>query len=132
MSDGDITYALSIPDKVEINASLISLNGKVAFEGVEVSPDGLTVTVNMKKGIHPKDYVKESIRRLGGIVARHRPVTTYVDETNKVLAGFGKGMSIMDRNLILEGGGNAAPPFVFQANQPSWSLRSTGKVFDTQ
>ena len=49
-----------------------------------------------------------------------------------VLAGFAKGMSIMDRNLILDGGGNAAPPFVFQANSPTWSLNSVGKVFDTQ
>jgi len=132
MSDGDIKYSLDVPDKIEINASMISLHGKVAFEGIDVSEDGKTVTVNMDDNRDPADYLKESIRRLGGIVARKRPVTTYVDESNNVLAGFGKGMSIMDRNLILDGGGNAAPPFVFQANEPTWSLNSVGKVFDTQ
>ena len=66
---------------------------------------------------------------MGGIVSRKRPVTTYVDESNKVIAGYKKGISFMDRNMILKAGGNVTPPFVFQMNQPTWTLNVSGKVF---
>jgi hypothetical protein len=125
VSRGDIVYANDGPNNLEINASLISMEGKVCYEGINVSADGKTVTVDSST----IGNVKGSIRRLGGIVAKHRPVTTFVDENNKVLAGYDTGMSFMDRNMILKAGGNVSPPFIFYVNQPLHALKSVGKVF---
>jgi hypothetical protein len=45
-------------------------------------------------------YIKQSIRRLGGIITNERPVSTYVGNDYQVAAGFRKGMSIFDRRLL--------------------------------
>ena len=130
MARDDIRYAVDVPTRLEINASLISTEGMVGFTGIGVSGDGTIVTLSPDASRPASDYIKESIRRLGGIVSRQRPVTTYVDATNTVLAGFERGMSFMDRNLMIRNGGNAAPPFVFQENRPVWALTSAGRIFD--
>jgi len=44
-------------------------------------------------------YVKDSIRRLGGIVTNHRPVSTLLGDDFRVQAGFKTGVSIFDRKL---------------------------------
>ena len=132
MSNGDIEYSVDAPDKIEINASMLSLNGKVSMEGIEISADGEQVSLQAESGRSAADYIKGSIRRLGGIISRHRPVTTYVDESNTVLAGFQLGMSIMDRNMILGNGGWAQPPGVPQADRPTWSVSSAGRVFSAK
>ncbi len=126
MSRKDITYARSIPKKLEINASLISTQGKVSMEGISVNADGTQVGISNDAAAHPSLYVKDSIRRLGGIVSRKRPVATYVDSSNNVGCGFREGVSIMDRNMILKNGGNISPPYVFQMNRPTWTLNNTG------
>ncbi len=126
MSRGDITYSRDIPASIEINASLISTQGKVAMEGISVNADGTQVGITNDAAAHPNLYVKDSIRRLGGIVSRKRPVATYVDSSNNVGCGFREGVSIMDRNMILKNGGNISPPYVFQMNRPTWTLNNTG------
>lgn len=130
MSNDDIIYGREAPQRLEINASLISVNGKVASEGIAISDDGRTVSTQFERGVDRNAYVKESIRRLGGIVSRKRPVTTFVDQYNQVLAGFRKGISFMDRNLILTQGGNVSPPFVFQARRPTWVMSLAGRRMD--
>ena len=45
-------------------------------------------------------YVKDSIRRLGGIVTNERPVSTLLGDDFKVQAGFKTGVSIFDRKLM--------------------------------
>ena len=130
MARDRIEYSKHMPSRVEINASLISLEDSVRMEGISVSSDGETVSVGSSVEDSPSVYVKESIRRLGGIVSDERPVTTYVDDNNNVVAGFKKGISFMDRNMILEDGGNISPPFVFQMNRPLWSMGSAGKTIE--
>ncbi len=124
MARDDIRYAKECPPQLEINASLISARGVVSFEGIEVSDDGSQVSSWL--GDDPT-YVKESIRRLGGIVSRKRPVATYIDERGYISAGFENGESIMDQNLILSSGNNAPPPFMFEAAIPTWILSVTGQ-----
>jgi hypothetical protein len=126
MSRNDITYSRNIPASIEINASLISTEGKVSMEGISVNNDGTQVGISNSAAAHPNLYVKDSIRRLGGIVSRKRPVATYVDSSNNVGCGFKEGVSIMDRNMILKNGGNISPPYVFQMNRPTWTLNNTG------
>ncbi len=123
ISNGDITYSKNAPSKLEINASLMSLNGKVAMEGIDVDAAG---TASVANGLDPQVYVKESLRRLGGIVSRKRPVDTFVNAANQVVVGFRAGRSQMDRNLLISTGGNIRPPAVFEIEQPLWVFRSIG------
>ncbi len=123
LAQGDILYAKDAPEQLEVNASLISANGSVSFEGVKVTSDGTDVYTDLDTG---GDYVKESLRRLGGIVSRFRPVATYIDEFGFVGAGFENGASIMDDNLILSAGTNAPPPFMFEAAMPTWVMSVAG------
>ena len=125
----DVTYSRDMPDHAEINAVLISAEGKVAFEGIELSDDGVDVSVDY--GGHDRDeFVKASLRRLGGVVSRHRPVTTYVGPSYGVLAGFAEGQSQMDGRLLVQNGGGVIPPFVFQVNTPLWSTVSVGRALE--
>jgi hypothetical protein len=123
MAEGDILYAKDAPKQLEVNASLISAKGTVSFEGIVVSDDGRNVSTSLDSD---SAYVKDSIRRLGGIVSRRRPVATYIDEWGWITAGFENGESIMDQNLILSSGTNAPPPFMFEAAQPTWIISSVG------
>ncbi len=123
MAKGDIRYSANCPPQLEVNASLISAEGSVSFEGIEVSADGKDVSSWL--GDDP-NFVKESIRRLGGIVSRNRPVATYIDEWGFISAGFENGESIMDQNLILSSGTNAPPPFMFESAQPTWIMSTAG------
>lgn len=124
MAHGDIFYANDCPDEIEINASLVSATGTVGFEGIEISEDGTDVWTDL-----PADgsYVRESMRRLGGIVSGRRPVATYVNNHGHIVAGFKRGESMMDANLILSAGNNQTPPFMFDAPVPVWVMHSSGR-----
>jgi hypothetical protein len=124
MAHGDIHYANDCPDEIEINASLVSATGTVGFEGIEISADGTDVWTDL-----PADgrYVRESMRRLGGIVSGKRPVATYVNSHGHIVAGFKRGESMMDSNLILSSGNNQTPPFMFDAPVPVWVMHTSGR-----
>ena len=130
ISRGDITYSKTAPKKIEINGTLVSTQGKVAMEGIELSPDGSEIRVNDDVTANPAQYIKDSLRRLGGIISRERPVAAYVDSTSTVIAGFAEGQSKMDRNLMLEAGGITMPPNSPQLDRPIWTLRTIGKKID--
>ncbi|MHC4512205.1 MAG: hypothetical protein ACYTGW_02815 [Planctomycetota bacterium] len=123
MAKGDIKYSTKAPSQLEINASLISADGSVKFDGIGVSKDGSDVWTEYSDG---KDHVLTSLRRLGGIVSYKRPIATYIDEKGMITAGFEFGESIMDQNLILSNGTNAAPPFMFESSVPVWIMSTTG------
>ena len=89
-SRDDIIYSKDCPDRMELNAALTTTHGKVAFEGLVVSADGTTVSGNFTSG--DPDYVKQSFRRLGGIMSRKRPVSTWIGAGGGVLAGFEQGL----------------------------------------
>ena len=132
VATGNIHYSTTIPQYVEINASMLTTEGRISMTGINVSDDGTTIWVDEDVLKNPTNYIKDSIRRLGGIVSRQRPVTTYVDQDNNVVAGFKEGVSHMDRNLVLSDGGTVLPPNVFQLNRPMWSLMAVGKHIDVE
>jgi hypothetical protein len=132
ISAGDIIYSKDVPDRLEINASMMSTQGKVAFEGMVVSEDGNSVGTTMDAELYPKKYQKESIRRLGGIACRFRPIFTLVDGSNQVRAGFAKGVSHMDGRLLLKGGTGTLPPFAPVAYRPNYAVTSLGMKIPTQ
>lgn len=129
MATGDVTYSHEVPQHFEINAALVSTQGRVGFEGLLPVDDGATVQNNIDQGMPLTDKIKESIRRLGGIVSRKRPVSSYIHEdTMEVVTGFRWGKSMMDPNLVLRGGSNMiTPPMVIREEKPLWILRGVGK-----
>lgn len=128
MADGDILYSKDSPGNLEVNASLVSANGSVSFEGIETSADGADVWTELPSSGY---WVRSSLRRLGGIVSRKRPVATYIDDRGFITAGFERGESIMDQNLILSAGNNAPPPFMFEAAIPTWVISASGRRLGT-
>lgn len=127
MARDDVLYSAALPARTEINGALISTQGTVAFEGLQVAANGETVTHQIAPGLTAASYQKESIRRLGGIVSRERPVATYVDGNNNLVAGFRKGRSTMDQAMTFTNGGGIAPPGVMAENRPVWGVAMRGK-----
>lgn len=125
MAEKDILYARDVPKNLEINASLVSAKGSVKFEGIGISPDGENVWSE-----HAGRATRESLRRLGGIVSAKRPVATYIDDGGFIAAGFERGESIMDQNLILSSGNNIRPPFMFESAIPTWIMTTVGRRLD--
>ncbi|MCB9919717.1 MAG: hypothetical protein H6832_15040 [Planctomycetes bacterium] len=130
ISRGDVTYSKDVPQRFEINGTLVSTTGKVAMEGLEVSSDGSEIMLSSDVTANPSDYVKESLRRLGGVLAAKRPVAAYVDSTNTIVAGFQEGSALMDANLLPENGGVALPPCTPQFDRPTWTLCTLGRKID--
>ncbi len=131
VAQDDILYGLEMPSRVELNASLMSLGGKIGFEVLSVTEDTGDVYVDESLVQDPSTWLKESIRRLGGVACRKRPAAAILDENNELLAGFQTGVAMMDRGLILEEGG-IAPPSALEENEPVWSLSSAGQVVSVQ
>ena len=129
VSRGDIDYSTMLPAQVEINASLVSTHGKVAMEGIRLSDDGTEIKVDQEVLDSPTLFVKDSLRRLGGILSRKRPVASFIKGDNKVIAGFGTGVALMDRRLILEEGGRVIPPAAFELEHPTWAIQVMGLRF---
>lgn len=130
MARDDVLYSADLPARVEINASLISTQGTVAFEGLQVAANGETVTHQIAGGRTAAQYQKESIRRLGGIVSRERPVATFVDGNNNLVAGFRRGRSTMDQAMTFTNGGGIAPPGVPTENRPVWGVTMLSRKLD--
>lgn len=105
----DILYSRNVPTRMEINASMLAMHGRVGIEGVVLDNDGDVINYNKFFNSFGDpvsgSFSKESMRRLGGITTAKRPVETVVD--NGVIAsGFTTGQAVFDEGL-LEG----PPPF---------------------
>jgi hypothetical protein len=204
----DIILTKDVPPELEINATLVATEGRITFEGITVSEDGVEVefspadesspaattvappvaspiasplssplgslfgsgsgslfgagsssggssssagsssssgatsgSPSSTSGPEPTSnpmatppttadaYLKRSLRRLGGMVSRGRPVSTLVSEDNKPIVGFETGLAVMDPNLLIKAGGAKAPPFIFQLNRPTWTVHTIGRYF---
>jgi hypothetical protein len=131
ISKGDIVFTSSMPSAAEINATLMSVEGRVGADAILLDDDGEPVqdsASNRKKYMTPeqqaleelydkssfktKKFVKESLRRIGGIISNNRIVETYIkpakDGTASVAAGFKRGAMRFDFNLLH----NPPPNFV--------------------
>ena len=95
------------------------------FEGLSVDWSGENVTLTTT------GVTKESLRFLGGIVCRKRPVQAFIRD-GTIVHGFTKGSAIMDPNLLLRNGGNVTPPFVFEAPTPMFTQRMAGRTFEPE
>lgn len=118
----DIIYTNEVPNKFEINASLLSITGRVGIDGVELNNDGEIKRSNRIRdefGRRTKEvFRKKSIRRLGGITSNRRPVDTVVAK-GRVKSGFRSGKSAFDTVIL------ACPP-------PFYMAMPVPRFFDTQ
>ena len=128
----DIEFTWNMPDNAEVNATLMSVEGRVGADGLHVDEAGnvhLDSDKLRKKEMNDEEYtiedaydksgtyqtkpfIKDSLRRLGGIISNERIVETYIkargDGTAGVGAGFRQGSMRYDFNLMH----NPPPNFV--------------------
>jgi hypothetical protein len=133
----DILFTHSMPNSAEINGTLMSVEGRVGSDALWITADGEIVqdskTARKKlltqeeqttedaydrTGTYPtKSFIKDSLRRLGGLISHDRIVETYVqsrkDGTAYVAAGFKRGSMQFDYNML-----NSPPPFFIEIPQP--------------
>jgi hypothetical protein len=118
----DLLYTTDVPNNFEINASLLSLEGRVGIDGVVLDKNGEVAAYDQildefgdRTG---KIFTKTSIRRLGGVTTCRRPVDTVVMK-GLVRAGFSRGDSTFDTPVL------TLPP-------PYFMSRPTPRFFATE
>ena len=99
---GDLLYSRSCPEHLEINASLISLEGRVGFEGIRIHDDG-------RAEVSGSPTLKGSLRRAGSIMSRYCVMSTLLGPSG-VLTGFTSGSSDFDLDLRM----NPPPGYPFE------------------
>jgi hypothetical protein len=105
----DVIISRSVPDNLEINASLLAMTGRVGIDGIVLDSDGEVAAFNQFKDQYGRpvagDFKKNSIRRLGGITTARRPVETVVKD-GSIRSGFNVGQAVFDIGLM-----EGPPPF---------------------
>ncbi len=128
----DVLFTWEMPNLAEVNGTLLSVEGRVGTDGILLDADGTPVrdTDSARKRIlTPEEYeieasydksgnyksspfVKDSLRRLGGLISEDRIIETYIkgrkDGTAYVDVGFKRGTMRYDFNLRF----NPPPNFV--------------------
>jgi hypothetical protein len=128
----DIVFTSEMPDRAEINATLMSVEGRVGTDGLWIDADGNPVKDSWwarKQILTPEEFdkelsydksgnyrtrpfVKDSLRRIGGLISNERIIETFIqarkDGTAYVDAGFKRGAMRYDFNLQF----NPPPNFV--------------------
>jgi hypothetical protein len=74
LAEQDILYTRSVPEDFELNASLVAKNGRVGITGIRLDGEGEASLNAWNLGV----FLKNSFRRLGGIISNHRPVSPAV------------------------------------------------------
>jgi hypothetical protein len=132
----DILFTWTMPDKAELNATLLSVEGRVGTDRILLDSNGDPVsytTSNRKKymteeeialedlydkgSFKSKSFVKDSLRRIGGIISNDRIIETFIkqakDGTATVSAGFKRGSMRFDFNLL-----HNPPPYFVEVPRP--------------
>jgi hypothetical protein len=128
----DILFTWEMPNNAEVNATLMSVEGRVGSDGLWVDPEGNPVkdswwarrnllteeefdkelSYDKSGNYRTRPFVKDSLRRLGGIISNERIIETFIqarrDGTAYVDAGFKRGAMRYDFNLQF----NPPPNFV--------------------
>ncbi|MHC4160817.1 MAG: hypothetical protein ACYSUM_01625 [Planctomycetota bacterium] len=128
----DILFTWEMPNNAEVNATLMSVEGRVGSDGLWVDADGNPVkdswwarrsilteeefqkelSYDKSGNYRTRPFVKDSLRRLGGIISNERIIETFIqarkDGTAYVDAGFKRGAMRYDFNLQF----NPPPNFV--------------------
>ncbi|MHC4547845.1 MAG: hypothetical protein ACYTEZ_03630 [Planctomycetota bacterium] len=123
----DVLFTKGMPYKSEINATLMSAQGRVGIDGFAITDLG-EPTKDWEYGMSAAEiekedayqqtsyrtsrFVKDSLRRIGGLISNDRILETYIrprsDGTSYVDAGFKRGKMRFDFNLMF----NPPPNFV--------------------
>ncbi|MHC4847878.1 MAG: hypothetical protein ACYTEG_05415 [Planctomycetota bacterium] len=126
----DIVFTSEMPDWAELNASLMSVEGRVGIDGFVTKSDGDLVKSSSssrathmtaeqleqwraydRTGYRERAFQKDSLRRIGGTISNNRILETYIrmiDGSAQVDAGFTSGNMQFDINLLF----NPPPSFV--------------------
>ncbi len=124
----DVLVTSSVPTQTEINATLMSTTGRVGIDGFWIDTAGnplkdrtkiLTAEQQLREQAYDvvsayrtRTFVKDSLRRIGGIISDNRILETYItprsDGTSQVDSGFKRGNMMFDLNLLF----NPPPNFV--------------------
>jgi hypothetical protein len=128
----DVVFTWNMSDAAEINATLMSVEGRVGMDGIWLDANGEPYQDSWKtrKRLLSKEeytiedlydrtgtyrtrsFVKESMRRIGGLISNDRIMETYIrtrrDGTAYVAAGFKRGAMRFDFNMLH----NPPPNFV--------------------
>ncbi len=123
----DVLFTHDMPDKAEVNATLMSATGRVGIDGFAITEQGeptkdwrlgLTDAENLVEDAYQwtnyetSRFVKNSLRRIGGLISNDRILETYIrprsNGTSYVDAGFKRGKMRFDFNLMF----NPPPNFV--------------------
>jgi Tfp pilus assembly protein PilX len=128
----DIVFTWNMSNNAEINATLMSVEGRVGMDGIWLDANGEPYkdSWRTRKKLLSKEeytledlydrtgtyrtraYVKESMRRIGGLISNDRIMETYIrtrrDGTAYVSAGFKRGAMRFDFNMLH----NPPPNFV--------------------
>ena len=128
----DILFTWEMPNNAEVNATLMSVEGRVGSDGLWIDADGNPVkdswsarreilteeefdkelAYDKSGNYRTRPFVKDSLRRLGGIISNERIIETFIqarkDGTAYVDAGFKRGAMRYDFNLQF----NPPPNFV--------------------
>ncbi len=122
VSAGDVIYSRKVPENLEINASVIALNGRVGIEGVVLAEDGSISKYNQMydqwgRKKNKWKFDRNSIRRLGGVSSARRPIDTVVDG-GFIASGFKTGVQIFDGKLV-----TSPPPLIPAKDEPTFTER---------
>jgi len=116
IAKNDILYSREIPERLEVNASMAAVTGRIGIEGVTLDADGAVAEFNLHVdeygNVQTKPFVRESLRRLGGITTALRPVESVVS-TGKIASGFQMGRSVFDKSVIA-----GPPPYYMSYESP--------------
>ena len=128
----DVVFTWEVPNYAEINATLMSVEGRVGTDGLWIDADGNIVedswwarkqlltqeefekerAYDRSGNYRTRSFVKDSMRRIGGIISNNRIVETFIrarsDGTAYVDAGFKRGAMRYDFNMR----NNPPPNFV--------------------
>ena len=127
---GDVLLTDGLPDRSEVNATLMSVEGRVGIDGFVTKPDGdLVESTSSNRDTYldeaalelwraydrtsydEDDFKKQSLRRIGGVISNNRILETWIrtqDGVSEVQNGFVSGKMQFDINLMF----NPSPNFV--------------------
>ncbi len=128
----DLLLTRKMPSSAEVNATLLSVEGRVGIDGFAIKNDGeptkdykygmtaeeKDIENNYNKtGYKTRRFKKDSLRRIGGIISNDRILETYIRPDSNgnayVDAGFKRGSMKFDINLLFN-----PPPNFIQVPRP--------------
>jgi len=111
IAHGDVLFTRHVPQRFEMNGSLLSIEGRVGLEGLVQNGNGTLSAYNrfvdeLGNPVSAR-FDKESIRILGGTSTARRPSTVVISGgSGAFLCGFRLGRTVFDPSVI-----EAPPPY---------------------